>query len=195
MSDTKPTGLVVVLSAPSGGGKTTVIQHLLKQGDPRYRYSISMTTRPMRRGDVDGRDYFFVDEQHFRAAIAAGDLVEYEQVHGYLYGTPKRLLQQWVQEGYVVLLDLDVFGALALKKLFAEKCLTIFLKPPDLDTLVKRLQQRKTESPQQIQRRLQRLPQEMAEAEHFDYCVINEKLHQTVAEVARLIKNRCAHYE
>ncbi len=192
MSDTKPTGLVVVLSAPSGGGKTTVIQHLLEQGDPRYRYSISMTTRPMRRGDVEGEDYFFVDEERFRAAIEAGDLVEYEQVHGYLYGTPKRLLQQWVQEGYVVLLDLDVFGALALKKLFAEKCLTIFLKPPDLDTLVKRLQQRKTESPQQIQRRLQRLPQEMAEAEHFDYCVMNEKLQQTVAEVARLIKKTYA---
>ncbi|NLP09132.1 guanylate kinase [bacterium] len=188
----KPTGLVVVLSAPSGGGKTTVIQQLLKQGDPRYRYSISMTTRPRRRGDVEGKDYFFVDEERFRAAIAAGDLVEYEQVHGYLYGTPKRLLQQWVQQGYVVLLDLDVFGALALKKLFAEKCLTIFLKPPDLDTLVKRLQQRKTESPQQIQRRLKRLPQEMAEAAHFDHCVTNENLHQTVAEVERLIKKAYA---
>lgn len=192
MSEPKPTGLVVVLSAPSGGGKTTVIQRLLEQGDPRYRYSISMTTRPMRRGDVEGEDYFFVDEERFRAAIEAGELVEYEQVHGYLYGTPKRLLHQWVQEGYVVLLDLDVFGALALKQLFAEKCLTIFLKPPDLDTLVERLQQRKTESPQQIQRRLQRLPQEMAEAERFDYCVINEKLQQTVAEVARLIKKTCA---
>jgi len=195
LSKVKANGLVVVLSAPSGGGKTTVIQHLLIQGDPRYRYSISMTTRPMRRGDVEGKDYFFVDEERFRAAIASGDLVEYEQVHGYLYGTPKRLLQQWVQEGYVVLLDLDVFGAKALKKVFAEKCLTIFLKPPDLDTLVKRLQRRKTESPLQIQRRLERLPLEMAEAERFDYCVINEKLSQTVAEVTRLIKKTCAEQE
>ena len=147
-----------------------------------------MTTRPMRPGDVEGKDYFFVKEDQFRRALAAGELLEYEEVHGYLYGTPQSTLQSWIEAGNIVLLDLDVFGAESLKRIFGTRCLTIFLQPPSLQTLIERLQKRKTESPDQIAKRLQRIPAEMAQADRFDHVVINEDLDRTVAEIESLIQ-------
>ena len=188
MSEQQVKGLLVVLSSPSGGGKNTVIGRLLAKGHPRYRYSISMTTRPMRSGDVDGKDYFFVTPERFRQAIADHDLVEYEEVHGCFYGTPKSILQQWLFEGLVVFMDLDVHGALALKELFREECLTIFLKPPDMATLIERLKARKTENLQQIEKRLQRIPEEMNLADRFDHIVVNDDLDRTVAQVDQLLQ-------
>jgi guanylate kinase len=187
LSEVHGKGLLVVLSAPSGGGKSTVIHRILAKGNPVFRYSVSMTTRPQRPGEIDGRDYFFVGDNEFQAARAQDDLVEYEQVHGFWYGTPKKKLQEWVAQGLVIFLDLDVYGALAIKKYFPVESLIIFLKPPDMETLVKRLTLRRTENEKQIEKRLQRIPEETALADKFDHVVINDNLEQTISSVETLV--------
>ena len=130
MNVNKENGLLVVLSSPSGGGKTTVIKKILQDNHPDYCYSISMTTRPKRAGEEDGRDYWFVSPDEFQQKIKDDEFIEYEQVHDWYYGTPKSSITAWVNAGRIVLLDVDVFGALRLKKYFSEKALLIFLKPP-----------------------------------------------------------------
>lgn len=190
MSEVARKGLLVVLSAPSGGGKSTVIRRILAKGHAKFRYSVSMTTRPQRPGETDGKDYFFVSEDQFRSAIAREEMVEFEQVHGNWYGTPKLKLQEWVSQGLVIFLDLDVHGALAIKKHFPEESLIIFLKPPDMGTLVQRLTHRRTETEQQIEKRLQRLPEEMALADQFDQVVINDNLEQTISMVEKLVHEK-----
>jgi guanylate kinase len=187
LSEANGKGLLVVLSAPSGGGKSTVIRRILAKGNPLFRYSVSMTTRPKRPGETEGKDYFYVSEDEFAAARVQDDLVEFEQVHGFWYGTPKKKLQEWVAQGFVIFLDLDVHGALAIKKHFPVESLIIFLKPPDVATLVQRLTQRRTETEQQIEKRLQRIPEEMALADKFDHVVVNDHLEQAISSVEKLV--------
>jgi len=165
---TKDKGLLVVLSSPSGGGKTTIIHHILQQGHSDYTYSISMTTRPKRQGEKNGVDYLFVNEEEFNRHIKKGSLLEYERVHDWFYGTPKRPIEEWIREGWVVFLDLDVYGALQVKNLYKSQCLLVFLKPPSLEELRTRLKNRSTETREQIERRLKRVPREMELAEKFD---------------------------
>lgn len=174
------------MSSPSGGGKTTVIKKILETDPDHYVYSISLTTRPKRRNEVDGRDYYFVSKKEFEEKIKAGELLEYEEVHGQYYGTPRKPLITWIEKGYVVLLDIDVYGAQNVRKQF-EKALLIFLKPPDMDVLVERLKNRSTESEEQIQKRLDRLPEEMKYATYFDHVIVNENLNDTVHKVKKII--------
>jgi guanylate kinase len=187
LSEANGKGLLVVLSAPSGGGKSTVIRRILAKGTPGFRYSVSMTTRPKRPGETEGKDYFYVSDDEFQTARVQDQLVEYEQVHGFWYGTPKKKLQEWVEQGLVIFLDLDVHGALAIKKHFPAESLIIFLKPPDVATLVQRLSQRRTETEQQIETRLQRIPEEMELADKFDHIVLNDNLDQAISSVERLV--------
>ena len=160
----KENGLLVVLSSPSGGGKTTVIKKVIHL-NPDYLYSISMTTRSMRTGEENGRDYWFVSEEEFAESIKAGNFVEYEKVHGCYYGTPITKISEWVDQQKIVFLDLDVYGALRLKEKFENRALLIFLKPPDEKSLVNRLVNRSTETQQQIEKRLTRMPEEIKMAE------------------------------
>lgn len=180
-------GLLVVLSSPSGGGKTTVIKKILNLHPKEYVYSISMTTRPKRAGETDGIDYFFVSRQEFEQHIRNGHLLEYENVHGQYYGTPLKPLNEWIEQNFVVLLDIDVYGAQKIKERY-NRSLLVFIKPPDVNVLIERLKKRSTESDKQIEKRLDRLPEEMAYAEKFDYIVVNDKLSDTVEKVHRRVK-------
>jgi guanylate kinase len=186
----KVNGLLVVLSSPSGGGKTTVIRQIIANGPADYLYSISMTTRPKRTGEIDGKDYWFVTPEEFEKYIKRGELIEYEQVHDWFYGSPKAPIENWIRQGKVVLLDLDVYGALDLKQQFGNKALLIFLAPPSENELYERLVHRSTETKQQINRRLERLPEEMEKAQEFDFVLINEHLDETVDTIQKIIENK-----
>lgn len=183
-------GLLVVLSSPSGGGKTTVIKRIIAENPEQFVYSVSMTTRTKRTGEVEGKDYLFVTPAEFQRHIDAGDLIEYERVHDWYYGTPKSALEAQLKDGKNILLDLDVFGAVELKRLFGNRALLIFLEPPDEKLLLERLKSRSTESAEQIERRLQRLPKEMAMASQFDAVIVNDKLEDTIKRVVELIHEK-----
>ncbi len=187
-------GLLVVISSPSGGGKTTIIRHILREGDPRYRYSVSATTRSMRPNEVDGVDYWFTDTAAFEAMIARGDLVEHERVHGNLYGTPAKPIDAWLKEGCIVFFDIDVKGAFSIQRRFPEETMMIFISPPDMETLRKRLTGRATEASAAVQTRLERVPMEMEMCKKFDYNVINRDLDQTVTAVKQIIARRISQF-
>ena len=183
----KQNGLLIVISSPSGGGKTTIINRVIGS-NPEYIYSVSMTTRKLRQGEVDGRDYMFVSEKDFMDSVKNGNLIEYENVHGCYYGTPLKKVSEWIEEGKTVFLDLDVYGALKVKRMFGKKALLVFLMPPDNKVLLERLINRSTENKQQIEKRLSRLPEEMKLAEKFDKIIINEHLDDAVDQVKMLVE-------
>jgi len=181
-------GLLVVLSSPSGGGKTTIIKRILARYPDQYVYSISATTRKPRPGEVDGKDYFFLSEQQFQDDIKKGRFLEWEQVHGYWYGTRKDYIEQCINDGKSVLLDIDVNGALRVAKNYPDRVVTIFIQPPSLEELIQRLRNRKTDSAQEISRRLERIPMEMKKAKLFDYVVVNNNLDQAVDQVIGIVE-------
>jgi guanylate kinase len=183
-------GLTVAISSPSGGGKTTIIRKILAEKDKPYVYSVSVTTRPRRLGEVEGRDYHFVNEERFKNKIASGELIEHELVHDHFYGTPKTPLQKWVSMGCIVLMDMDVYGALSVRKFFPKQSLLIFLMPPDLATLKERLMKRNTDKPEEVELRMKRVDIELSLADQFDYIVINDRIEQTVTEIRQLIDAR-----
>ncbi len=189
-SQTVYKGLIVAISSPSGGGKTSVIHRLLQQNDLSLCYSVSMTTRPRREGEVDGKDYWFVDEKAFCEQIDNNDLVEYEKVHGYYYGTPRQPLLTWLNQDKIVLFDIDVNGALKIQHHFPHNSLLIFLAPPDTTTLKARLLHRGSESTREIQKRLRRVDLEMEKSRNFDEIIVNENLNKTVKQIKEIIKRR-----
>lgn len=181
-------GLLVVISAPSGGGKTTIIQKVLEAGNGNFRYSISATTRPRRPNEVDGQHYYFMDRDTFMLKKERGEFVEWAEVHGDYYATPKAQLESWLNEGNIVFLDVDVDGGLEIKKQYRDSSLLIFVKPPSLESLVRRLKERKTESTAQINKRLERYPKELEKAAYYDYQMVNENLQQTIQKVLDIVK-------
>ncbi len=175
----------IVFSAPSGGGKTTIVKMLHKKY-PQTIISVSATTRPKRPGEQDGVDYYFLTREEFEQKIKEGKFLEYEEVHGNYYGTLKEVVEKHVQDNRVVLFDIDVNGALSIKKHYPNAIL-IFIKPPSEEVLVERLKKRRTETEESIRRRLQRLPYEYEQAKKFDYVVVNDDLEQTLKEVERIV--------
>lgn len=171
---------IVVLTAPSGAGKTTIARRLT-EALPQARFSVSATTRAPRANERDGVDYFFLTEEEFRRRVEAGDFIEFETYAGHLYGTLRSELERVAAEG-VALLDIDVRGALNVKRLYDGDALTIFVNPPSLAVLAERLQNRKTESEDVLRIRLERAEQEMAYAPEFDAIVVNDDLETAVAE-------------
>ncbi len=176
---------LVALSAPSGAGKSTICHYLLAR-NPEFRLSISATTRPRRKNEADGVHYFFLSPEAFEAKIKAGEFLEFEKVHGNFYGTLKSTVDTFLREGRTVLFDIDVNGALNIKSHFPD-ALLIFIKPPSMDELARRLKNRKTEDRATIARRLKRLPKEYAKAELFDAQVVNDDLFRAIKEIEQII--------
>jgi guanylate kinase len=182
-----PKARLIVISAPSGGGKTTIAGEILRR-HPRLVFSVSATTRPKREYEVNGVDYHFLTREEFSALIAERQLVEYEELFGQMYGTLKREVDSGLNAGKSMLFDVDVKGALSIKKLYGDTAVLIFVKPPDMESLLTRLQNRRTEDPAALKKRLERVPLEMAEAGRFDYQVVNDRLDEAVDRVDEIVR-------
>ena len=181
-------GKLIVVVAPSGGGKSTLIKKL-RQEIGALRESISCTTRPKRPGEVDGQHYFFLSENQFKKKIEEGDFLEWAMVHSNYYGTSKQFVESNISQGNSILFDLDVQGADALKKYFGDQVKVIFIAPPSMEELEKRLRNRRTDSEEVINVRLQTARKEMARQNDFDYCLINDQLERAYAELKLIIRN------
>lgn len=177
-------GRMIVISGPSGSGKSTICKRLLE--DPRVVFSVSATTRRMRPGETDGRDYHFLSVEEFRQRIERGEFIEHAEVYGNLYGTLRGPLEQAIAAGQLYLLEIDVQGALQLKAL-GEPGLYIFIAPPDFEELRRRLIKRNTETPEALERRLHKAEDEYRERDKYDHVVVNDELERAVAEVRGLI--------
>jgi guanylate kinase len=182
----KHTGMLFIVSAPSGGGKSTILKALL-DSDDTLSYSVSATTRKPRPNEVDGVDYHFLSLEQFQQAVDENAFFEYAQVHGNYYGTLKREVNKLLDKGLDVLLDLDVQGSLRLKQDMPE-CTTVFILPPSMATLEKRLRGRGTDSEEEIQRRLRNARGELRVADQYDYVLLNARLDETVAQLRMIIK-------
>lgn len=181
-------GGLIVFASPAGGGKSTVIRRL-RDTHPDWGFSVSATTRAPRSGEADGREYYFLSREEFVRRVETGEFLEHEDVHGNLYGTLRPITMERVQRGETLIFDLDVKGALNVKEAFPE-ALSIFLLPPSREILRQRLEGRKTEPPEVVERRLSRADMELALAPRFDVQIVNDVLDTTVAEVERAIAAR-----
>ncbi len=183
------TGTLVVLSAPSGAGKTSIAKSVLTEFSS-MRFSVSATTRPQRPGEENGKDYFFLSREEFVAKREAGDLVEWEEVFLNLYGTLRSEVDRALDAGETMLFDVDVKGALSIKRAYPENAVLIFVRPPSLDELKRRLVSRRTEDEATIERRLARAEMELEEGKKFDYTVINDDLDRATREVCSIIRSQ-----
>ena len=167
---------VIVVSGPSASGKTTLMELLLKEFPNNFQASVSTTTRKQRPGEVDGKHYHFIDIPEFRTRLGTGDFLEHAEVHGNFYGTSKSSVEKIVQSGRSVFLLIDVKGAAKVKQILKDKVTTIFIQPPSMEILEKRLRDRNTESEDAIQKRLKNAASEMQEGQTYDHRVINDDL-------------------
>lgn len=180
-------GLLVVLAATSGTGKTTVSHELVKKW-PRAIFSVSYTTRAPRSQEHDGEDYHFISREQFQQMIAQDEFLEWAQVHDNFYGTGKQITHQLLASGHDILLDIDVQGAHNVRKQFGDRCVLIFLLPPSWDVMLQRLRGRNTDNETEIAKRLQTARHEMPLAQHFDFVVVNEDLQQTVDTIITILQ-------
>jgi len=178
---------LIVLSSPSGGGKTTVARFLLNKL-PQLKFSISATTRQIREGEVNGRDYFYLSESEFMQLVNSDGLVEWEEIYGNYYGTLRSEVENALSTGLTLLFDIDVKGAMSLRKAYPEDTLLIFLSPPRIDTIIERLKSRKTETPEQIQKRIERMNMEMKHMDRFDHIIINDILDKTLSAAEVIVE-------
>ena len=178
---------LVVFSAPSGSGKTTLVHHLLQQGLP-IGFSISATSRPPRGKEKDGVDYFFMSENSFREKIAENAFLEYEEVYeGTFYGTLRSEVDRLWKTGKTVLFDIDVVGGLIVKRQYPDQCLALFIQPPSLSELEKRLRGRGTDNEKKIKERLTKATKELDLANQFDKVIVNDDLETAKEEVGKAV--------
>ena len=187
---TRKEGLVFVVSAPSGAGKTTLCK-AITDSLGNLRHSISYTTRRARPGEKDGRDYFFVPEEKFRGMVRAGDFAEWAEVHSHLYGTSRQALDDLVANGIDVILDIDTQGAQQIKKTY-KKAMFLFILPPSLAILEERLHNRRSDDPEEIKKRMQRAREEIREYAMYDYIIVNRDFDRALGELRSIIiAERC----
>ncbi|GAB4257696.1 MAG: guanylate kinase [Saprospiraceae bacterium] len=169
---------LIIVTAPSGSGKTTIVKHLLSTFD-NLAFSVSATTRPPRKGEVHGKDYYFISPEEFREHVKNGDFLEWEEVYeNQYYGTLRSEVERLWKEGKHVIFDIDVQGALNLKEAFPDKTLTIFVKPPSTKVLSERLRRRKSESEESLKKRIAKAEFELSFANNFDVVIVNDKLEE-----------------
>lgn len=180
---------VIIFSAPSGSGKTTLVKYCLGVF-PELQFSISATTRALRGEEIHGKDYFFLSVEEFKKLISEDAFVEYEEVYqDKFYGTLKSEVERIWQEGKVVIFDVDVKGGVNLKKIFGENALSIFIAPPSIDELERRLISRATDDLETIKIRVAKAKEEMTYAEEFDQIIINDDLETAQKEIERIVRN------
>lgn len=182
-------GKIIIISAPSGCGKSTIIGRLFERGDLNLQFSISATTRSPRGEEKHGVDYYFLTEEDFRARIAGGEFLEFEEVYpGRFYGTLRSEIDRITGEGANMVLDIDVVGAVNVKKMFGDEAVSIFIMPPSVDALRERLVGRGTDSPESIEARIGKAEHEIGYAPQFDHCVVNDVLETAVDDVDGIIR-------
>ena len=183
-------GKLIVFSAPSGSGKTTIVRHLLKQEELNLEFSISATSREKRGDEVNAKDYYFLSAKEFKAKIKNEDFLEWEEVYrDNFYGTLKTEVERIWALGKHVIFDIDVSGGLRIKRKYPEQTLAVFVKPPSIDELKIRLKKRKTESADKINMRIAKASAELATAPLFDVVIENDNLDKALKEAHTLVKN------
>ena len=182
-------GKLIIFSAPSGSGKTTIVRELLKHY-PQFEFSISATSRAPRGVEQNGVDYYFLTQEEFAAKVASDSFVEWEEVYaGTCYGTLKSEMERIWSKGNVIIFDVDVMGGINLKKIFGEAACSIFIMPPSIEELQKRLEGRGTDAADVIAKRVAKAEFEISKAPEFDYKVVNDDLATAVAETRAIIDN------
>ncbi len=178
-------GSLFVISAPSGAGKTTLCKRICESIEG-LRFSVSFTTRKPRDGEIDGVHYFFIDEDEFRSMVSDGEFIEWAEVHGNFYGTSKKHIEGMISEGIDVLLDIDVQGARQIRDNVPD-CITIFVLPPSIDELRKRLIGRMSDSEETIAKRLKKATEEISEYKSYDYVILNDVFETALKELESII--------
>jgi guanylate kinase len=178
-------GKIIVISAPSGTGKTTIVRKILEE-IPDIVFSVSATTRKKREKEIEGEHYFFLSEEEFLEKIENDEFVEWEKVYDYYYGTYRYFIEETINKGKSIILELDVNGAIALKKIYNDAEL-IYILPPDIEELVKRLKNRRTETEEDLMKRIKRAKMELSCKDKFDYLVVNKDLDKAIEETKNLI--------
>lgn len=177
-------GLLIILSGPSGSGKDTVLDELVKRTD--IQRSVSMTTRNKRENEIDGRDYIFVKKDYFLECVEKNNILEFAEYSGNYYGTPKTFVDRWLADGKTVVLKIEVQGADKIRKIYPD-AVSIFIVPPSLSVLESRLRERETDSEADILMRLEAAKYEISRAENYDYLVINDVLENAVNDMMSII--------
>jgi guanylate kinase len=181
----KREGIILIISAPSGAGKTTLCRALMERF-PNMKESVSYTTRPPRPGEVHGVDYFFVSREEFRSMVEADSFAEWAEVHGNLYGTALATVEEARKNGVDLVLDIDCQGARRLKEQI-ERCVYIFILPPSMDELRRRLEKRSSDLQEVIDRRIERAAGEIREARWYDYIIINDNFETAFEELSSIV--------
>ena len=188
MAENNPSGRLLIVSAPSGTGKSTIISHLMEQG-LNLHFSVSATSRPPRGKEQNGVDYYFLTPEEFRRRIEAGDFLEYEEVYAdRFYGTLREQVDRQLAQGENVVCDVDVNGGQRIKALYGPRALSLFIKPPSIEALRARLEHRATDSAEVIEQRLERAAYELSQAATFDAVIVNDDLATAKQEATDLVR-------
>ncbi|HNQ67220.1 MAG TPA: guanylate kinase [Bacteroidales bacterium] len=183
-------GKVLIFSAPSGAGKTTIVQHLLGIKDFNLSFSVSACSRPKRKNEINGKDYYFLSVDEFKAKIDNNEFLEWEQVYeGSFYGSLKSEVERLNAEGKNVVFDVDVKGGLNIKTHYGENALSVFVMPPSIEELEKRLLSRSTDNPEAIRIRVEKAKSEITFADRFDYVIVNDNLDNALAKAEKIVEN------
>ena len=196
INNTTSRGTLFVVSSPSGGGKGTIIRHVLEVVE-NLSYSVSYTTRAPRPGEINGREYFFVSRNNFDEMVAAGEFLEWACVHGNFYGTAKRQIADQTAAGLDIILEVDVQGAASVRQLLMDS-VSVFILPPSREVLRQRLIARGTDTPEQLAVRLRNAPEELKQYSAFDYVIINDEIEKAVGQLASIVhaeRARCVRQE
>lgn len=179
-------GLILVISSPSGGGKSSLTQAIL-QSEESFVKSISVTTRLKRPGEIDGEDYYFISLKKFNSLLEQNELIEWTQIYDNFYGSLRKNIEEFLDKGVDIIFDIDWHGAREIKKQKPKETVTIFLLPPNIEILQKRLKERGQDSQEVIEKRIKNAPEEIKHSSEYDYVIINDDFKQTYDEIKNIL--------